>query len=285
MTDPFDDFHIDDPELPKAIRKGALESGGFPYDKKMDWDAYQKTNLDLQKQLVTLQEHLAKTGDRVILVFEGRDAAGKGGAIATYLQNLNPRYNIHAALPKPSDREHTQWYFQRYVDYFPAAGETVLYDRSWYNRGGVEPVMGFCTPEQTAHFLEEAPRFEKMIVNEGIHFFKFWLSIGREMQLKRFHDRHHDPLKIWKLSPIDMEALPRWDAYTKARNTMLEKTDTDYAPWTTVRANDKRRARINIIRTVLNRLDFIGKDPHAIGEIDDKIVLSAKEFLKEHIAG
>ena len=285
MTDPFDDFHIDDPELPKAIRKGALESGGFPYDKKMDWDAYKKTNLDLQKQLVTLQEHLAKTGDRVILVFEGRDAAGKGGAIATYLQNLNPRYNIHAALPKPSDREHTQWYFQRYVDYFPAAGETVLYDRSWYNRGGVEPVMGFCTPEQTAHFLEEAPRFEKMIVNEGIHFFKFWLSIGREMQLKRFHDRHHDPLKIWKLSPIDMEALPRWDAYTKARNTMLEKTDTDYAPWTTVRANDKRRARINIIRTVLNRLDFIGKDPHAIGEIDDKIVLSAKGFLKEHIAG
>ena len=285
MTDPFDDFHIDDPELPKAIRKGALESGGYPYDKKMDWDAYKKTNLDLQKQLVTLQEHLAKSGDRIILVFEGRDAAGKGGAIATYLENLNPRYNIHAALPKPNDREHTQWYFQRYVDYFPAAGETVLYDRSWYNRGGVEPVMGFCTPEQTAHFLEEAPRFEKMIVNEGIHFFKFWLSIGREMQLKRFHDRHHDPLKIWKLSPIDLEALPRWDAYTMARNTMLEKTDTDYAPWTTIRANDKRRARINIIRTVLNRLEFTGKDPHAIGEIDDKIVLTAKQFLKEHIAG
>ena len=285
MTDPFDDFHIDDPELPKAIRKGALESGGYPYDKKMDWDAYKKTNLDLQKQLVTLQEHLAKSGDRIILVFEGRDAAGKGGAIATYLENLNPRYNIHAALPKPNDREHTQWYFQRYVDYFPAAGETVLYDRSWYNRGGVEPVMGFCTPEQPAHFLEEAPRFEKMIVNEGIHFFKFWLSIGREMQLKRFHDRHHDPLKIWKLSPIDLEALPRWDAYTMARNTMLEKTDTDYAPWTTIRANDKRRARINIIRTVLNRLEFTGKDPHAIGEIDDKIVLTAKQFLKEHIAG
>ena len=285
MTDPFDDFHIDDPELPKAIRKGALESGGYPYDKKMDWDAYKKANLDLQKQLVTLQEHLAKSGDRIILVFEGRDAAGKGGAIATYLENLNPRYNIHAALPKPNDREHTQWYFQRYVDYFPAAGETVLYDRSWYNRGGVEPVMGFCTPEQTAHFLEEAPRFEKMIVNEGIHFFKFWLSIGREMQLKRFHDRHHDPLKIWKLSPIDLEALPRWDAYTMARNTMLEKTDTDYAPWTTIRANDKRRARINIIRTVLNRLEFTGKDPHAIGEIDDKIVLTAKQFLKEHIAG
>ena len=285
MSDPFDDFHIDDPELPKSIRKAALQSGGYPYDKKMDWDDYQKTNLELQKQLVTLQAHLAKSGERVILVFEGRDAAGKGGAIATYLENLNPRYNVHVALPKPNDREHTQWYFQRYVDYFPAAGETILFDRSWYNRAGVEPVMGFCTPEQTAHFLEEAPRFEKMIVNEGVHLFKFWLSIGREMQLKRFHDRHHDPLKVWKLSPIDMEALPRWDAYSMARNTMLEKTDTEYAPWTTIRANDKRRARINIIRTVLNGLDFTGKDAHAIGETDDKIVLSAKQFLKEHIAG
>ena len=285
MSDPFDDFHIDDPELPKSIRKAALQSGGYPYDKKMDWDDYQKTNLELQKQLVTLQAHLAKSGERVILVFEGRDAAGKGGAIATYLENLNPRYNIHVALPKPNDREHTQWYFQRYVDYFPAAGETILFDRSWYNRAGVEPVMGFCTPEQTAHFLEEAPRFEKMIVNEGVHLFKFWLSIGREMQLKRFHDRHHDPLKVWKLSPIDMEALPRWDAYSMARNTMLEKTDTEYAPWTTIRANDKRRARVNIIRTVLNGLDFTGKEAHAIGETDDKIVLSAKQFLKEHIAG
>ena len=285
MSDPFDDFHIDDPELPKSIRKAALQSGGYPYDKKMDWDEYQKTNLELQKQLVTLQAHLAKSGERIILVFEGRDAAGKGGAIATYLENLNPRYNVHVALPKPNDREHTQWYFQRYVDYFPAACETVLFDRSWYNRAGVEPVMGFCTPEQTAHFLEEAPRFEKMIVNEGVHLFKFWLSIGREMQLKRFHDRHHDPLKTWKLSPIDMEALPRWDAYSMARNTMLEKTDTEYAPWTTIRANDKRRARINVIRTVLNRLEFAGKDAHAIGETDDKIVLSAKEFLKEHIAG
>jgi polyphosphate kinase 2 len=285
MSDPFDNFHIDDPELPKSIRKAALKSGGYPYDEKLDWDEYQKTNLDLQKQLVLLQDHMLKSGERIILVFEGRDAAGKGGAIATYLANLNPRFNIHVALPKPNDREHTQWYFQRYVDYFPAASETVLYDRSWYNRAGVEPVMGFCTPEQTAHFLEEAPRFEKMIVDEGIHLFKFWLSIGREMQLKRFHDRHHDPLKVWKLSPVDMEALPRWDAYTKARNIMLEKTDTEHAPWTTLRANDKRRTRLNIIRTVLNGLSFIGKDPHAIGEIDRKIVLTAKEFLAEHIAG
>src|SRR5665213_122463 len=191
MSDPFDDFHIEDAELPKSISKAALTSGGYPYDEKLDWDDYQKTALELQKQLALLQDHMLKSGDRMILVFEGRDAAGKGGTISTYLEHLNPRYNIHVALPKPNDREASQWYFQRYVDWFPAAGETVLFDRSWYNRAGVEPVMGFCTPEQTAHFLEEAPHFERMIVNEGIHFFKFWLSIGREMQLKRFHDRHH----------------------------------------------------------------------------------------------
>jgi polyphosphate kinase 2 len=285
MADPFDNFDIENPELPKSIRKAALGSGGYPYDKKLDWDEYEKTVKGLQKQLVLLQASMLKSGERIIIVFEGRDAAGKGGAIETYLQYLNPRYNIHVALPKPNDREQTQWYFQRYVDYFPAASETVLYDRSWYNRAGVEPVMGFCTPEQTAHFLEEVPRFEKMIVNEGIHLFKFWLSIGREMQLKRFHDRHHDPLKVWKLSPVDMEALPRWGAYTKAHRTTLEKSDTDYAPWTTIRANDKRRARINIIRTVLDKLDFKGRDPDAVGEIDRKIVLTAQEVLSDHIAG
>jgi polyphosphate kinase 2 len=285
VSDPFDDFHIDDPHLPKAIKKAALGSGGYPYDDKLDWDEYLDTVGDLQRQLVLLQDHMLKSGERIVMVFEGRDAAGKGGAIKTYLENLNPRYNIHVALPKPNDRESTQWYFQRYVDWLPAASETVLFDRSWYNRAGVEPVMGFCTPEQTAHFLEEAPRFEKMLVEDGIHVFKFWLSIGREMQIKRFHDRHHDPLKVWKLSPVDMEALPRWDAYTVARNTMLDKTDTDFAPWTTLRANDKRRARINVIRTVLHKLEFAGKDEEKIGEVDDKIVLTAREFLKEHITG
>ena len=285
MSDPLDDFHIDDPHLPKAIKKAALTSGGYPYEEKLDWDKYLDTVGDLQRQLVLLQDHMLKSGERIAMVFEGRDAAGKGGAIKTYLQNLNPRYNIHVALPKPNDRESTQWYFQRYVDWLPAASETVLFDRSWYNRAGVEPVMGFCTPEQTALFLEEAPRFEKMLVNDGIHFFKFWLSIGREMQLKRFHDRHHDPLKVWKLSPVDMEALPRWDAYTLARNTMLEKTDTDFAPWTTLRANDKRRTRINVIRTVLSGIDYKGKDKDKIGEIDPKIVLTARQFLKEHITG
>ena len=229
MSDPFKSFDIENPELPKAIKKNAMTSGGYPYDDKLDRDCYEAEMLALQKQLVLLQAHWP-SGERVMIVFEGRDAAGKGGAIKTYLENLNPRYNLIVALPKPNDRESTQWYFQRYVDWLPAAGETVLFDRSWYNRAGVEPVMGFCTPEQTETFLEEAPHFEKRITNDGIHLFKFWLSIGREMQLKRFHDRRHDPLKVWKLSPIDLEALSRWDAYTAARDEMLARTDHPHAP-------------------------------------------------------
>jgi polyphosphate kinase 2 len=280
MTDPLDGFDLENPELPKAVKKHAMTSGGYPYEDKLDKDIYETRMYQLQLQLVLLQAHLASSGERVMIVFEGRDAAGKGGTIKTYLENLNPRYNLIAALPKPNDRERTQWYFQRYVDWLPAAGETVLFDRSWYNRAGVEPVMGFSTPEQTEHFLEEAPEFEKRITNDGIHLFKFWLSIGREMQLKRFHDRRHDPLKIWKLSPIDLEALARWDAYTAARDEMLRRTDCAHAPWTVVRTNDKRRGRINLIQSVLHRMDFPGKDIEAIGEIDRNITLSAQAFLK-----
>ena len=280
MTDPLDGFDLDNPELPKAIKKHAMASGGYPYEDKLDGDIYEAQMYELQKQLVMLQAHLAASGERIMIVFEGRDAAGKGGTIKTYLENLNPRYNLIAALPKPNDRERTQWYFQRYVDWFPAAGETVLFDRSWYNRAGVEKVMGFCTPEQTEHFLEEAPEFEKRITRDGIHLFKFWLSIGREMQLKRFHDRRHDPLKVWKLSPIDIEALHKWDAYTEARDEMLKRTDCPHAPWTVIRANDKRRGRINVIQTVLGKLDFPGKDKKAIGEVDPKITYQAEDFLK-----
>jgi polyphosphate kinase 2 len=225
---------------------------------------------------------MAKAGERIVLVFEGRDAAGKGGTIKTILEFLNPRYNIIAALPKPNDRERTQWYFQRYIDWLPAAGEMVLFDRSWYNRAGVEPVMGFCKPEETELFLDEAPEFEKRLTKDGIRLFKFWLSIGREMQLKRFHDRRHDPLKTWKLSPIDLEALNKWDDYSRARDRMLERTDSRHAPWAVIRANDKRRLRLNVIRTVLSGFDYEGKDKKAIGEIDDKIVLSAEDFLKMH---
>tara|TARA_R110002020_G_scaffold57191_7_gene157651 strand:- start:1716 stop:2573 length:858 start_codon:yes stop_codon:yes gene_type:complete len=280
VTDPIDGFDIESPDLPKAIKKHAMESGGYPYDDKLDRDIYEAQMYALQKQLVTLQAHLAASGERIMIVFEGRDAAGKGGTIKRYLENLNPRYSIIAALPKPNDRERTQWYFQRYVDWMPAASETVLFDRSWYNRAGVEKVMGFCTPEETEHFLDEAPEFEKRITRDGIHLFKFWLSIGREMQLKRFHDRRHDPLKVWKLSPIDLEALTRWDDYTAARDIMIKRTHTEHAPWTVIRTNDKRRGRITLIQSVLQGLDYAGKDDKAIGEIDANICFSGPDFLK-----
>lgn len=280
MTDSLKNFDLEDPVLPTAIRRAALSSGGFPYAEKLERERYDVELEKLHKQLALLQAHVAKTGMRILLLFEGRDAAGKGGTIKTYLKYLNPRFNLSVALPKPSDREKTQWYFQRYVDWLPAAGETVLFDRSWYNRAGVEPVMGFCTEEEAAHFLLEAPRFERMLVNDGIYVFKFWLTIGRQMQLKRFHDRRHDPLKLWKLSPIDMEALARFDAYTEARNKMLEATHSDYAPWTVIFNNDKRRGRLNVIRTVLGRLAYDGRDEAELGAIDDKIAVDPPSFLR-----
>jgi len=279
VTDLLEGFDIDNPRLPKAIRKHAMTSGGYPYEDKLERSKYEAHMYALQKQLVRLQDHVARSGERIILVFEGRDAAGKGGTIKTYLEYLNPRYNLIAALPKPNDRERTQWYFQRYVDWLPAAGETVLFDRSWYNRAGVEPVMGFCTPEQTEVFLEEAPEFEKRLTNDGIRLFKFWLSIGQEMQLKRFHDRRHDPLKVWKLSPVDLAALGKWDAYSAASDVMLRRTDTAHAPWTVIRANDKRRARIAVIQTVLDGIDYADKDEKAIGAVNGHIRMSAPEFL------
>jgi len=280
VTDAAAGFDLDDPMLPKAIRKAALASGGYPYRKKLERERYEADLLALHLQLALLQEHIRKTGMRVLMLFEGRDAAGKGGTIKRYLQYLNPRHSFAVALPKPSDREATQWYFQRYVDWLPAAGETVLFDRSWYNRAGVEPVMGFCTPEQAAAFLREVPRFEHMLVGDGIHLFKFWLTIGRQMQLKRFHERRHDPLKLWKLSPVDLEALPRFEAYTKARNDMLEATHSADAPWTVILNNDKRRGRLNVIRTVLGKLAYEGRDEQAIGALDDAIAMDPLRFLE-----
>ncbi len=282
MTEHAADFDLDDRKLPDWVKDGALAFGGFPYSKRMDEEEYEDTLLALQLQLVRLQTHLQKTGGRVIALFEGRDAAGKGGAIEAYLENLNPRLNYSVALPKPSDRESTQWYFQRYVDWLPAAGETVLFDRSWYNRAGVEVVMGFCTPDQTAAFLKQVPEFEDMLVSDGIRFFKFWLAVGREMQLKRFHDRRHDPLKQWKISPVDLKAIGHYDDYTRARDHMLKATDTAEAPWTLVLANDKRRARIAVLRHVLHTLDFEGKDDKAIGKSDSKIVMGAQAYFKQY---
>ena len=280
MTDPLDGFDLENPDLPKSIKKHAMGSGGYPYEDKLDDDSYEEQMYALQKQLVLLQAHLARSGERVMIVFEGRDAAGKGGTIKRYLENLNPRYNIIAALPKPNSRESTQWYFQRYVDWFPAGGETVLFDRSWYNRAGVEPVMGFCTPKQYEDFLNQAPQVEKVIAHEGIFFFKFYLDIGREMQIKRFHDRRHDPLAVWKLSSMDIAALTKWGDYSEKRDRMLKETHTEFAPWTVIHANDKHRARLNLIRHMLKTMDYDGKDKDAIGSLDDKIIGAGPGFLK-----
>ncbi|AWI55823.1 polyphosphate kinase 2 [Sinorhizobium fredii] len=273
-------FDIDNPELPKWIDDDAFSSDDYPYDKKLSEEEYEETLTKLQIELVKVQFWMQETGKRVMAVFEGRDAAGKGGAIHATTAYMNPRSARVVALTKPTETERGQWYFQRYVSTFPTAGEFVLFDRSWYNRAGVEPVMGFCTPDQYEHFLKETPRFEKMVVNEGIQLFKFWLNIGREMQLKRFHDRRHDPLKIWKLSPMDIAALTKWDDYTDKRDRMLKATHTDHAPWTVIRGNDKRRARINLIRHMLVKLDYDGKDKTAIGKVDDKIIGSGPGFLR-----
>jgi polyphosphate kinase 2 len=273
-------FDIDDPKLPGWIDDHALESGGYPYDKKLDEDEYEDTLEHLQEELVKVQIWQQETGARVISLFEGRDAAGKGGTIFSIHAYMNPRSARVVALSKPTETEAGQWYYQRYIANFPTKGEFVLFDRSWYNRAGVEPVMGFCTPEQYEKFLKNTPRFERMIVDEGFHFFKFYLNIGREMQLKRFHDRRHSKLTMWKLSPMDIAALDKWGDYTEKRDRMLKETHSEHAPWTVVRANDKRRARINVIRHILTSLDYTGKDEKVIGKVDDKILGFGPDFVK-----
>ena len=282
MADDDRHFDINDPELPKWVKKGALGSGGYPYDKKLSDEAYAKELRVVQLELVKLQADLIKSKRRMVVLFEGRDAAGKGGSIDVIREHTNGRYWLDVALPKPSDRESTQWYFQRYIDWLPAAGEVSLFDRSWYNRAGVELVMGFCTPEQTDAFLDEAPRFERMLVRDGIHLFKFWLAIGRETQLKRFHSRRHDPLKQWKISDIDIAALGKWDSYTDAAHRMLKATSLPETPWRVVLANDKLRARLELIRTILGTMDYVGKDAKAVGAIDEKIVVDPDRYISQH---
>lgn len=269
MTLPFDGaitrFYED--SAPEAIRaaiagadKNDMLDPGYPYSSRMDGDAYDDTLKALQIELVKLQADVKATGKRVAVIFEGRDAAGKGGTIKRFRENLNPRVARVVALPKPSDREATQWYFQRYVEELPAAGEIVLFDRSWYNRGVVEHVFGFCTPEQRRHFFAQLPDFERMLVDEGIHLVKLWLNVGQAEQLRRFLDRERDPLKQWKLSWIDVEGLNRWDAYTAAIRETLGLSHSPAAPWTVIRSDDKRRARIAAIRRVLCGIDYAGRD-------------------------
>ncbi|MES2967677.1 MAG: polyphosphate kinase 2 [Pseudomonadota bacterium] len=263
---------------PKPIRK-AIENGGkddilttsYPYREEMKGKVYDARMEGLQRQLVRLQADVKASGKRLVVVFEGRDAAGKGGTIDAARENLNPRVASVVALPKPTDREAGQWYFQRYIDWLPAAGEIVLFDRSWYNRAMVEHVFGFCTPDQRAKFFRQLPDFERMIVDEGIILIKLWLEVGRAEQLRRFLAREQDPLKQWKLSPIDIEGLAKWDDYCAAIGETMEKTHLPHAPWTVVLSDDKKRARLAAIQTILLAVDYAGKDTDLIGVPDPAI--------------
>ena len=234
---------------------------------------------DLQIELTKLQRHLIATAKKVLVIFEGRDASGKDGTIKRIVEHMSPRETRVVALGKPSERDSASWYFQRFVPHLPAAGEIVFFNRSWYNRAGVERVMGFCTAEQLADFLREAPQFEGMLVRDGIRLFKFYLEIGREMQWKRFHERRHDPLKSWKITDIDLAAMGKWDAYTKAKEDIFRFTHTAESPWTVIRANDQRRTRVEAIRTVLAAMDYEGKSKKAVGRPDPLIVGSGPEFF------
>ena len=272
-------FAIAAPDLPKEIDKAALGSGGYPYDAKLKRKTYAKDLHRLQIELLKLLDWVEDKGERIVIVFEGRDAAGKGGAIARLTQHLNPRQARVVALSKPTPRESDEWYFQRYVPHLPAKGEIVVFDRSWYNRAVVEPVFGFATEEQAKTFLDRVPEFEDMLARDGIRIVKFFLTIGRQMQMKRLHARHHDPLKRWKLSGLDYQALDKWDDFSRAIERMLARSDSAAAPWTVVRANDKRRTRLEVIRTLLDVTPYEGKDGKKVGEIDRKLVLSASSFL------
>lgn len=267
-------FSIDAPKLPKAIEDAAMRSGGYPYDERMKRADFEERLQALQIELAKLQKHNLKTGGRILCLYEGRDGSGKGSCIKAFNQHMNPRNTRTVALTKPTETERGQLYFQRYAVHLPTAGEIVLFDRSWYNRAGVERVMGFCTEHQLAIFLREAPEFEGLLVRDGIKLFKFYLTIGREMQLKRFYERRQDPLKQWKLSDIDIAALPKYDDYTNAEVEMFRFTNTVIAPWMVIRANDQRRARLETIRHVLLAIDYEGRDLAAIGAADSQIIYS-----------
>ncbi|HOY70958.1 MAG TPA: polyphosphate kinase 2 [Methylotenera sp.] len=246
--------------------------GGYPYKNLLSRRSYEKQKYKLQVELLKLQAWVKETGQRVVIIFEGRDAAGKGGAIKRFMEHLNPRGARVVALEKPSEVERGQWYFQRYVSQLPTAGEIVLFDRSWYNRAGVERVMGFCSNEEYLEFMREAPEFEKHLVRSGIHLIKFWFSVSRKEQRRRFKEREVHPLKQWKLSPIDLASLEKWDDYTKAKEAMFFHTDTAESPWTVVKSDCKKRARLNAMRYVLHKLPYKNKQLDDIGSVDPLLV-------------
>jgi polyphosphate kinase len=267
------DDHGSDPDL--------IDPGGdpvetwredYPYDERMDRDEYESEKYALQIELLKLQYWLQDTGGKIVVLFEGRDAAGKGGTIKRFMEHLNPRAARTVALTKPTETERGQWYFHRYISHLPTAGEIVLFDRSWYNRAGVERVMGFCTDSQYEQFLNHAPLFESMLVESGFSLTKLWFSVTQSEQRTRFAIRQIDPVRRWKLSPMDLESLDKWDAYSEAKEAMVLRTDTDEAPWTSIKSNDKKRARINAMRFFLNQFEYENKDSSVVYPPDPLIV-------------
>ena len=262
----------------KKLRRSLFRNGIYPYEKRMKRRVYEARKAALQVELLKAQSWVKQTGQRVIALFEGRDAAGKGGTIKRFMEHLNPRMARVVALEKPSDVERGQWYFQRYVRHLPTEGEIVLFDRSWYNRAGVERVMSFCSSRQHLEFLRQCPQFERMLVQDGIRLYKYWFSVTQAEQRRRFASREHDLLKQWKLSPIDRESLSKWEAYTQAKEEMFFHTDTADAPWTVVKSDDKKRARLNCLSHFLSALDYPNKDAAVVG-IPDPLLVGTPELV------
>lgn len=251
----------------------------YPYRTRLRTNDYEEQKLKLQIELLKAQNWIRETGQRIVVLFEGRDAAGKGGTIKRFMEHLNPRAARTVALEKPSDIERGQWYFQRYIDHLPTAGEMVFFDRSWYNRAGVERVMNFCTPHEYLEFMRQTPQLERMFTNSGIRLYKYWFSVSREEQLRRFVSRRDDPLKHWKLSPIDIKSLDMWDEYTEAKNAMFFHTDTADAPWVVIKSDDKKRARLNCMRHFLHSLPYPNKTLHIACAPDAQLVGTAAQVL------
>ena len=264
----------------QPLPANSIDAKDYPYAEKMSRADYEREKAALQVELLKVQHWVQETGQKHVMLFEGRDAAGKGGTIKRFTEHLNPRAARVVALNKPTEEERTQWFFQRYIKHLPSAGEIVLYDRSWYNRAGVERVMGFCAPTDYLEFMRQTPEFERMLTRSGIHLFKYWFSVTQDEQKRRFASRATDPLKQWKLSPIDKASLDKWDDYTEAKEAMFFYTDTADAPWTIIRSDDKKRARLNCMRHYLASLDYPGKDASVALQPDPLIVSTAHGVLE-----
>jgi polyphosphate kinase 2 len=265
----------------KFPKKKIFPDANYPFEEKMDRKEYERLKEELQIEILKMQSWVKETGQRVVILFEGRDAAGKGGTIKRMMEHMNPRGARVIALEKPTTEERGQWYFQRYIQHLPSEGEIALFDRSWYNRAGVERVMGFCKPDEYLEFMRQAPELERMLVRSGINFFKLWFSVSRNEQFRRFQRRQHDPLKQWKLSPVDLASLDKWSDYTEAKEAMFFYTDTADAPWTVVKSDCKKRARINAMRHVLKNLDYPDKNADVMSGPDSRIVGSASHIYEK----